>query len=1327
MSAAPAAPASPPPRPPRRVWPRVLAIVAAVIVLVVLAVVAAGWWLLATPGGAQFLGSRVAGMLGKGARIEGVEGRLGGVLRIRTIEIDRPDLFVHVDDVELDTAPLGALGGTLDVKRLAARNVEVRTASSAAAASVPVSFKPPYPVRLEDGRVGTFRFGAITAEEKAASDPAAKRAAREAARARDVVLRDVVLRGAGDRSRWTISEAAVATEYGDARMKGTLGNARPFAVDLQGDFSGRIEEKAVRVAAKVGGTLERLEASAEGEVAGTRATAHATVEPFSGAPLKSLALDAAALDLARLAPGLPATRLDVHADLAPAGKGFAGPVRIANAAPGPWDRAGLPFTSASAHVAADPSGVADVTALDVALLGGGTARGSASLSKDGVKADLQLAAVDLAALHGALQKTRLGGKVSVSGDSAAQHVALDVKDPRFAVQGRAAIAGKRLDIETARVTTGAGEVTAKGTVAFAGDRAFRLEGRAAHFDPSAFVKTESGDLNFTFVASGTMPEGGIAGEARVDLAPSRYAGLPASGRALVAGDRRHIAKSDVHLALGDARIDASGGFGRAGDAMEVTLHAPDLSRLAKPFGLALAGRMDAQARLTGTFAQPAGRISASGANLSLPGDAHVADARLDLEAGTAPESPIDGSLVAHGVTLGKESPPSSFADAISATLKGTRAAHVLQVDAQMTRESRLEVSLRGGLDPRAPAPAWNGRLESVSLTGPAAFTLAAPAPIAASAQRIEVGDALLRGEWGEAHFEQTRWTPTTLDVRGSAPRVEIRSLARSLHLGDAARSTLVLAGEWNLHAARTFDGTLDFHRLSGDVRIGEPAVAMGLRDLALKAEIVRGRVSASLDLTGERVGRVHGQGTTVISRGAKGWHVAPDAPLDGRVALDVPDIAVFAAWIGPDAKASGRVQGDVAISGTGAAPRLAGRVNAQDIALNEPQTGVEIEHGEAALRLDGRTLAVERLTAQAPWHPPDGAKAKIPDVSGHAPGTIEASGSLDLEARQGSVRVHLDEFPATQAPNRFLALSGDGRLEATKQGIAATGDFKAIAGWIGALESSPPSPSEDVVVVRAAQPPAPAASREPIRVDVHFALGNRLYFQGRGLDTRLAGDIRVSGESPALRATGTVRTIGGTYNGYGQKLTIERGVLHFAGPIDNPRLDVRAMRTGLPVEAGVEVSGSVAHVAVRLVSMPDVPEPEKLSWLVLGRGPSDLTPGDASVLVSAAASMLGKDPGSDIGRKLGFDEVKIGRSDAGSVLGVLPESTVAGRTGTASAAEVVTVGKKLTRDVHLSYEQGLSDAEGTLKVAWRLTRHFQMIARAGYLPGLDAVYRWTFR
>ncbi|HUP30592.1 MAG TPA: translocation/assembly module TamB domain-containing protein, partial [Usitatibacter sp.] len=340
--------------------------------------------------------------------------------------------------------------------------------------------------------------------------------------------------------------------------------------------------------------------------------------------------------------------------------------------------------------------------------------------------------------------------------------------------------------------------------------------------------------------------------------------------------------------------------------------------------------------------------------------------------------------------------------------------------------------------------------------------------------------------------------------------------------------------------------------------------------------------------------------------------------------------------------------------------------------------------------------------------------------------------SIDLAARTGALRVKAQNAVVTQLPTRFLALSGDAELKSGAGGLLATGAFKADAGWVGALDTPLPTVSDDVVVVRASRPAAAepqAKEGDKIRLDLRISLGDHLYFEGRGLDTRLGGDIQLTGAPGAsLRATGMIRTVGGTYKGYGQNLAIERGVLTFSGVLDNPQLNILAVRRGLAVEAGVEVLGSATRPRVRLVSTPDVPEPDKLSWLVLGRGPSELAPGDASVLLAAASSMLGgNNPGSDLGKKLGLDEVKIGRADTGSILGVLPQSTVAGRTGSASAAEVVSVGKSIGRNVHLTYEQGLADAEGALKVAWTLSRQFQLLVRAGYLPGLDAVYRWTFK
>ena len=40
----------------------------------------------------------------------------------------------------------------------------------------------------------------------------------------------------------------------------------------------------------------------------------------------------------------------------------------------------------------------------------------------------------------------------------------------------------------------------------------------------------------------------------------------------------------------------------------------------------------------------------------------------------------------------------------------------------------------------------------------------------------------------------------------------------------------------------------------------------------------------------------------------------------------------------------------------------------------------------------------------------------------------------------------------------------------------------------------------------------------------------------------------------------TVSTVDGHYTAYGQKLAIDRGVITFTGPVNDPRLDIEATR-----------------------------------------------------------------------------------------------------------------------------------------------------------------------
>ena len=113
---------------------------------------------------------------------------------------------------------------------------------------------------------------------------------------------------------------------------------------------------------------------------------------------------------------------------------------------------------------------------------------------------------------------------------------------------------------------------------------------------------------------------------------------------------------------------------------------------------------------------------------------------------------------------------------------------------------------------------------------------------------------------------------------------------------------------------------------------------------------------------------------------------------------------------------------------------------------------------------------------------------------------------------------------------------------------------------------------------------------------------------------------------------------------FGQRLDIDRGRLIFDGPVDNPALDVVALRKNLAVEAGVELTGTVRVPRVRLVSNPPVPDGEKLSWLLTGQGLDRASRDDLAMLCAASASLLGqgkKPITTQIANSVGLDDISV--------------------------------------------------------------------------------------
>ena len=398
------------------------------------------------------------------------------------------------------------------------------------------------------------------------------------------------------------------------------------------------------------------------------------------------------------------------------------------------------------------------------------------------------------------------------------------------------------------------------------------------------------------------------------------------------------------------------------------------------------------------------------------------------------------------------------------------------------------------------------------------------------------------------------------------------------------------------------------------------------------------------------------------------------------------------------------------------------------------EQGLRLEDGILDANLEDGVLVVnELLFMGTPRAQPDDPRA-AEAVNFETPGRLRAVARIALRSLTGSVGIRADRLPILQRRDRWMVVSGEAGVTLAPERAQLYGKLRVDGSFIDftRLRGTRSLPS-DVIVVRAEQPAKTETQGVAVLLDVQADLGPRFYIRGAGLEARLAGQLEISGQPGQLVAEGIVRTVGGTYQGYGQRLRIQRGILTFQGPVENPALNVLAVRTGLPVDVGVSIGGTAARPIVRLYSDPSMSDVEKLNWLVLGRPPGAAGDGGQErALLSAAASALfagqGDSETANLMRSLGIDEISL-RPGQDST-SILPRETVAGTlrsaTGTTAASDFVAIGKRLSDDLYLTFEQAISGASTYVAINYEISRRLSLIARAGTTTALDLVYSIAF-
>ncbi len=812
----------------------------------------------------------------------------------------------------------------------------------------------------------------------------------------------------------------------------------------------------------------------------------------------------------------------------------------------------------------------------------------------------------------------------------------------------------------------------------------------------------------------------------------------------------------------------------ASDRWDLTLAAPALARLAplwqllQPAGAdaRLAGSLSASARLTGRWPDVAtqGELDATALRagvLSLQG----AQARWQL--GNSLGAAVDAQASLTKLAWGEPS-----VESVQLQLKGTGRAHSLDLRAESRAlPPEWTQALQAAQAFNAPSASAPEKPPDTVPEKPAAAAPAAPASPNAgrsvallqaqgglqAAQGNTVSGwrgSLNRLEWLDSAANAAPWVrardialelqwsggPTRVNVQpgrvevlggalrwsrlnwqaaldNAAGQIDVQADIEPLRVAPLlARAQpnfgwggdLQMAGHINLRSAPGFTADVVIERKGGDLTVTDEigTQALGLTDLRVALDAKDGVWSFTQGLAGKTLGV--GAGAVVARTSPQALWPAADTPIQGVLELQVANLGTWGPWVPAGWRLGGELRTSATIGGRFGAPEYTGEIRAKGLSLRNFLEGVNVSEGDVLIGLQATTARIERFKLRA------------------GAGSLQVEGTASLgEAPKAQLKLVAERFQLLGRVDRRVVTSGQAQLQLDRENLALEGKFGIDEALIDFSRSDAPSLSADVQVKRAkpsddpkvaaaaiAKGPATPAPTRKVALDLRVALGEKLRLRGRGLDTLLKGDLHITSPGGRLAVNGTVNAADGTYAAYGQKLGIDRGSISFNGPLDNPRLDIEAVRPDSDVRVGVAVTGTAVNPRIRLFSVPELSDIDKISWLVLGRGSDGLGSADTALLQRAAVALLsgeGEGVTDQIIKAIGLDQVSLKQSD-----GEVRET-------------VVSLGKNLSRRWYVGYERGLNATAGTWQLIYRIAQRFTLRAQSGLDNSLDVIWTWRWQ
>ena len=522
------------------------------------------------------------------------------------------------------------------------------------------------------------------------------------------------------------------------------------------------------------------------------------------------------------------------------------------------------------------------------------------------------------------------------------------------------------------------------------------------------------------------------------------------------------------------------------------------------------------------------------------------------------------------------------------------------------------------------------------------------------------------------------WLPPTLAVAGSLSG----ALTAELYPGQV----FAVRGE-----AMVNDGVLSWRQKKGQV-------SLALRNADLSWRWQEKTLDLDLSLILDDYGEIAGKLSLPLPASLP-VTLPPAGPLRGELKGRFQERGLLTALLpGVLRESHGDLDFDLRVGGSWQQPELAGNLNLSGAGAYLPRAGITL-----------RDLSVKAEFAD------DRVRIRSLKVAS-GKGQLEGEGELRLQnwkIAEFSGKLGGERFLAVNLPELLLVASPALTFSGTMQTVQVRGEIKLPELLVrGRQTQAARRQHADVLIVDA---PLTDDLETPMALDleVKLLLGDRVLVDFGGIDARLSGAILVTARgSEEMSGRGEIRVVEGAYAAYGMKLDINRGTLFFAGgPVDQPTLDILALRKTGEVKAGVRVSGTPRVPIVKLYSEPSMPDTDILSYIVLGR-PMGSDAGQADLLMVAAGALLAKGESTvlqdRLRRRMGLDVIDI-QSGGGDL-----------------TTSVITVGKYLNPRLYVSLGHSLFTGTNAVGLRYNIGEHWQAESTVGEESGVDLFYKIEF-